>query len=281
MNLMRIKNVLVYAINLLQPLNITNPASEARLLLAHVLGKRQEYIITHGEQVLNEEEQEKFESFLKRRSNFEPIAYILGFKEFYGRDFIVNNQVLIPRPDTEILVEAVLATAANKQDVLELGVGSGCISVTLKSEAPHLNITATDISKEALKIAAQNARKYSVEQGIELIESNWFTSLTGQKFDIIVSNPPYISDSEQELIAKETILHEPHRALFAGNKGLQAYEIIAANAKGFLKPQGEIFIEIGFKQAQAVEQIFNSQGFELVQSYKDLAGCVRVLRFRL
>jgi len=278
-SLVNIKTALSYGTNLLQHLGITNPIFEVRLLLAHVLGKTQEYIIIHGERELTREEQENFKGFLKRRSNHEPIAYILGHKEFYGRDFIVNNQVLIPRPDTEILVEAVLESAECKKDILELGVGSGCIAVTLKLEWSHLNVTATDISNAALKITEQNAQKHGIEQEIKLIESNWFATLVDQRFDIIVSNPPYIADNEKDLVAKETVFHEPHHALFANNNGLEAYEVIAANAKNFLYSQGEIFVEIGFSQAVQVERIFTEHGYKLMQLYKDLAGYIRVLRF--
>ncbi|AAY62195.1 protein-(glutamine-N5) methyltransferase, release factor-specific [Rickettsia felis str. Pedreira] len=303
-----IKQVLSKASDKLNKIGISSSQLEARILLRYVINKPIEYLLINLDEQLNEVEIEAFEKLLERRLKHEPIAYIIGIKEFYSREFIVNKHVLIPRADTEVLVDVCVhksslrATkrsvaisgilskiasstpmASSRNDeytkILELGTGSGCIAISLLCELPNARVVATDISLDAIEVARNNALKYHVTDRIQIIHSNWFENLGKQKFDVIVSNPPYISTDEKPEMALETLNHEPYIALFAEEDGLQAYRIIAENAKKFLKPNGKIVLEIGFKQEEAVTQIFLSNGYNIESVYKDLQGHSRVILF--
>jgi release factor glutamine methyltransferase len=248
---------------------------EARILLSHATGYSQEYLIGHSDETISPEIMESFYRFVERRLNKEPIAYILGYKEFYGRKFFLDKNVLIPRNDSEVLIDAVLGCEG--QNILELGVGSGCLIITLLLEIPNAKGVAVDISKEALEIAQKNMIQYNLEDRCKLIHSNWFENIDG-KFDIIISNPPYISENDQSIMAEETLLYEPKAALYADNNGYEAYEIIATHLKNFLKPSGSLFLEIGINQEAEIERIFCEFGYSIARKYKDLSGIVRVLR---
>ncbi len=305
-----IKQILSNATDRLNKIGISSPQLEARILLRHVINKPIEYLLINLDEQLNEAEIEAFEKLLERRLKHEPIAYITGVKEFYSREFIVNKHVLIPRSDTEVLVEIVLGLlkpslratersvaisgilpeiasstpmASSRNDeytkILELGTGSGCIAISLLCELPNANVIATDISLDAIEIIKSNAAKYEVMDRLQVIHSDWFENLGKQKFDLIVSNPPYISHNEKSEMAIETINYEPSIALFAEEDGLQCYKTIAGNAKQFLKPNGKIILEIGFKQEEAVTQIFLDQGYNIENVYRDLQGYSRVILF--
>jgi|GEM_PF-50633 len=302
-----IKQVLSRAADKLNKAEIKSPQLEARILLQHAINKPHEYLLANSDQQLNQTEIAEFEKLLERRLKHEPIAYIIGVKEFYSREFIVNKYVLIPRSDTEILVDVVLqyyyrhyqchsligGNLEKKQldfvvkpqngnfHILELGTGSGCIAISLLLELPGSKVTATDISFEAIEVAKSNAVKHGVTDRLQIIHSDWFENLEKQKFDIIVSNPPYISIDEKPEMALETISHEPHLALFAEEDGLQAYRIIAENAKRFLKPNGKIILEIGFKQADKVSQIFLDYGYVIDNIHQDLQSHNRVIEISL
>jgi release factor glutamine methyltransferase len=295
---MNIKELLIYATSKLQEVGIKSANLESRILMQHVTGKSIEYLLARSEERLTELEQIIFKNLVNRRILLEPIAYIIGYKEFYGYQFIIDNKVLIPRQDTEILVDAILKdvitdpinipshsrvdgnldTCIRSYDIkeelaiLELGTGSGCIALSLLLEMPNSNVTATDISNEAVAIASQNAIKYKVSDRLKIINSNWFENLEKQKFDIIVSNPPYISFDDTVYMSPETLKYEPYLALFAEDNGLVSYYIIAKEAKGFLKQNGKLFLEIGFNQLAAVTEIFVSYGYTVKQVYKDLEG---------
>lgn len=280
-----IKQYFLYAVDKLKKINITNPHLEARLLLKHATDKSSEYILMHGEEILSKEIITILEEILTKRLNFKPIAYITGIKEFYGYEFIVNEHVLIPRPETELLLERVLSSATcllnklstNDFKILELGTGSGCIAITLLLTLQNIKVVATDISEKALKVSLNNAIKHNVTDRLALIHSNWLQKLDKQKFDIIVSNPPYIAVNETSNIATETLHYEPHLALFAENNGLKCYEIIARNAKNFLKQNGKLFLEIGYKQQKDVTEIFQNYGYAIDHVHYDLQNYPRVL----
>ncbi|KJV81744.1 protein-(glutamine-N5) methyltransferase, release factor-specific [Rickettsia hoogstraalii str. RCCE3] len=311
-----IKQILSKATDKLNKIGINPPQLEVRILLQHVINKPIEYLLINLDEQLSEAEIEAFEKLLERRLKHEPIAYITGVKEFYSREFIVNKHVLIPRNDTEVLVDVVLdllkehiyksslrATersvaisgslleiasstpmASSRNDgnnikILELGTGSGCIAISLLCELPNARVVATDISLDAIEVARNNALKHHVMDRIQIIQSNWFENIEDQKFDFIVSNPPYISHSEKSEMAIETINYEPSIALFAEEEGLQAYILIAKNAKQFLKPNGKLALEIGFQQEEAVTQIFLNHGYNIESVYKDLQGHSRVILF--
>ncbi|HJD62953.1 MAG TPA: bifunctional peptide chain release factor N(5)-glutamine methyltransferase PrmC/tRNA (guanosine(46)-N7)-methyltransferase TrmB [Rickettsia endosymbiont of Degeeriella rufa] len=286
----------------LQQIGVSNPKLEARILLQHAINKSYEYLLANPEKQLNQLEIETFEKALAKRLKHEPIAYILGTTEFYSREFIVNKHVLIPRNDTEILVDAVLqchsragGNPEKKQldsvvkprndikssNILELGTGSGCISISLLLELPNSQITATDISIDAIEVTKSNAIKHNVTDRLQIIYSDWFESLKKQKFDLIVSNPPYISINEKPEMAIETINYEPSIALFAEEGGLLSYKIIAENAKKFLKQNGKIILEIGYKQADQVSQIFLDHGYVIDNIHQDLQSHNRVIEISL
>ncbi|WP_341760962.1 peptide chain release factor N(5)-glutamine methyltransferase [Candidatus Tisiphia endosymbiont of Thecophora atra] len=295
---MNIKELLIYATSKLQTVGIKSANLESRILMQHITGKSIEYLLARSEERLTEAKQIIFKNLVNRRILLEPIAYIIGYKEFYGYQFIIDNKVLIPRQDTEVLVDAILKdvitdpisipshsrvdwnldTCIHRYDIkeeltiLELGTGSGCIVLSLLLEMPNSNVTATDISNEAIAIASQNAVKHKVSDRFKIINSNWFENLEKQKFDIIVSNPPYISFDDTVYMSPETMKYEPHLALFAEDNGLASYYIIAKEAKRFLKQNGKLFLEIGFNQLAAVTEIFVSYGYTVKQAYKDLEG---------
>ncbi|MDR0773854.1 MAG: peptide chain release factor N(5)-glutamine methyltransferase [Rickettsia sp.] len=271
---MNIKELLIYATSKLQTVGIKSANLESRILMQHITGKSIEYLLARSEEGLTESEQIIFRNLVNRRILLEPIAYIIGYKEFYGYQFIIDNTVLIPRQDTEILIDAILSDIKTNAElaILELGTGSGCIALSLLLEMPNSNVIATDISNEAIAIARQNAIKHKVSDRFKIINSNWFENLEKQKFDIIVSNPPYISFDDTIYMSPETLQYEPHLALFAEDNGLASYYIIAKEAKGFLKQNGKLFLEIGFNQLAAVTEIFVSYGYTVKQVYKDLEG---------
>lgn len=279
-----IKQVLNVAIDKLHKIGISSPQLEARLLLQHAINKPLEYLLINLDERLNKSELVAFEVALERRLKHEPIAYITGVKEFYSREFIVNKHVLIPRSDTELLVDTILQCHSHKSGndiILELGTGSGCISISLLLELLNSKIIATDISFNAIEVAKNNAVKHEVIDRLQIIHSDWFENLENQRFDFIVSNPPYISTTEKSAMATETINYEPHLALFAEEDGLQAYPIIAKNAKKFLKPTGKIILEIGFNQADKVSKIFLDYGYNIDNIHKDLQGHSRVIEISL
>ena len=303
-----IKQTLSDATDKLNKIGINSSQLEARILLRHVINTPLQYLLIKLDEQLNQSEIEAFEKLLERRLKHEPIAYIIGVKEFYSREFIVNKHVLIPRGDTELLVDIVVALVkrchyresrnpvnhymdpylrgydteglqTNNIQILELGTGSGCIAISLLCELPNANVIATDISLDAIEVARNNALKHHVTDHIQIIHSNWFENIENQKFDFIVSNPPYISNTEKSEMAIETINYEPHLALFAEENGLQSYKTIAENAKKFLKQNGKLALEIGFKQKETVMQIFLDQGYNIESVYKDLQGYSRVILF--
>lgn len=278
-----IKQILSNATDKLNKIGINSPQLEARILLQHVINKPIEYLLINLDEQLHKTEIEAFEEVVERRLKHEPIAYITGVKEFYSREFIVNKHVLIPRSDTEVLVDVVsqyhsrVGENPKKISILELGTGSGCIAISLLLELPNAKAVAIDISLDAIEVARNNALKHHVTDRIQIIHSDWFENIENQKFDFIVSNPPYISQTETANMAVETINYEPLLALFAEQEGLQAYYIIAQNAKRFLRPSGKLIIEIGYLQAEVVSKIFNDYGYIIDHIYKDLQGYTRVL----
>jgi len=258
-------------------LQLITPSLEARILLSHASGLSQEYLIGHGEDELSDEIYNIFLNFVERRKRLEPIAYIIGRKEFYGRDYKVTKDVLIPRPDSETLIDVVLQDANDEASILELGVGSGCLVLTLLSELKKTRALGVDISQAALDVAALNAVVLGVQDRCKFVLSNWFENVSG-RYDIIISNPPYIEENERSMMAPETLIYEPRLALFGG---LEPYRIIAFEAHKFLSENGKIYVEIGINQAQQVEDIFFHQGYKVAGKYQDIEDRMRVISFAL
>ena len=234
-----------------------------------------EYLLDPDKQ-LTASEYELFDGFLKRRMQHEPCQYIIGHTEFYGLSFLVNEHVLIPRQDTELLVEEALKTTAEDSAVLDLCTGSGAVAVAIKHTHPGAAVTALDISKEALETAKKNAEQNGCE--IEFLLSDLFEELGAErKFDVIVSNPPYISETEYETLMPEVKDHEPSLALLAGEEGLDIYRRLITEAPRYLVKGGALLVEIGCSQAEAVSRLFKENGFKEIKVIKDLAGLDRVV----
>lgn len=253
------------------------PTSEARLLLAHVMGKPAAWLLAHDEQTLPAETLAAFQALLQRRAAGEPVAYLLGRREFYGRDFSVSPAVLIPRPETEFLVEFALKKvgAGDTATILDLGAGSGCIAITLALECPGAQVTAIDASPAALAVAQENARRLAPQATVRFLASDWFSALAGERFDLIVSNPPYIAAADPHL-AQGDLRHEPRTALASGADGLDAIANIIALAPEHLTPGGGLWLEHGYDQAAAVRALLAAAGFTAIEQHRDLAGIVRI-----
>jgi release factor glutamine methyltransferase len=258
---------------------IAGPRLDAELLLAHALGMDRVKLYCSLEQPLHEKEISVFRELIRRRQSREPVAYLLGVKEFYGLEFQVSPAVLIPRPDTETLVECALDWLREhpKALVCDVGTGSGAIAVALAANAPLCKVAATDSSREAIDVAVQNADKHRVNDQVEFFHCEFFDD--GEKpFDLIVSNPPYIPDADKETLEPEIIKYEPHQALFAGPTGLDAIESLIPKAQERLSPGGALMIEVGKGQGEIVSnQIANLGVFGNIEVIKDLAGIGRVV----
>ena len=254
--------------------NDTNlPLSEIRLLVMFVLNKTRIELITQSDYVLSPSELKSITQLMMRRIQGEPIAYLLGEREFFGINLHVTPDVLIPRPDTELLVELALKFAPRNGDLLDLGTGSGAVAIAINHERCDLNVTATDISVPALEIAKQNA--VQLECPIAFIQSDWYENLTNSQWDIIVSNPPYIPKNDPHL-SQGDLRFEPQHALTDNADGLSAYYYIIDGATIHLKPNGWLLLEHGYAQAPQVRAILEQFGFKTVTSWRDLAGIERV-----
>ena len=257
--------------------NIDNARLDAEILLAHVLKYERVFLYVNYEQPLTAVELADFKKLIIRRVAGESIAYILGEKHFMHYKLKVNSSVLVPRPETELLVEAVLNTYNEPNlQVLELCTGSGAIAVSLASYRKTWQVTATDISEDALQVAANNVSSLQVDSQVSLVRSDMFVDIPTKMYNIIVANPPYIPETDRAILSKEVLL-EPHIALFAPEKGLYFYKIIAANAGRYLASSGGIFLEFGIGQAMAIKEIFAQQGFSDIKILRDYADIERIM----
>lgn len=251
-----------------------SPALDARLLLAHVLAKPTSYLFTWPEQALTPEQAAHAQAALKRRLNGEPVAYILGEQEFFGRNFLVTPATLVPRPDTELLVERALALAPeNTTQVLDLGTGTGAIALSLALEKPQWQVTAVDNSPQALAVAEQNQARLGVTH-CTLLLSHWFAQVE-QRFHLIVSNPPYI-DPQDEHLTQGGVRFEPHSALVAEERGLADLSHLASTAQEFLHPGGLMMLEHGYDQGEQVRALMQAAGWQHVQTEQDYGGRDRI-----
>ena len=253
---------------------------ECAWLLAHILAMNHLTLKYKPEQLLTPEQQNLFLTKIERLKQGEPLAYVVGEQDFWSLNLKVTPATLIPRPDTEILVEQALALIDSSQNltVLDLGTGSGAIALSIAKERPNATVIATDFSVEALKIAQQNAVLNSIDN-VQFMQGSWYDALPNQqRFDVIVSNPPYIDEHDQHLA---DLTHEPMSALTAKNNGLADLEIIIAQASQWLNAKGWLLVEHGYDQAQAVQQLFLQAGFSGVNTVKDYGGNDRVTIGRL
>ncbi len=261
----------------LKKTDIDNPVREVRLMLAAILDATHEQILFNPPQNLTLDQVKQLTEWVQRRSEGEPLAKIIGRKEFWGREFKVTKDTLDPRPDSETLIEAVLNLAPHaSQRILDLGTGTGCLVLTLLAERPNWTGTAVDFSAAALAVARENANHLNLLSQLTFVESDWFKAVDGV-FDLIISNPPYIG--RDEVLSVET-LYDPESALFSDEAGVADYRQILASAPKFLAPQGILVFEIGYRQAQVVTEIAEMYGFQLFSLHKDLAGHDRCLVFK-
>jgi release factor glutamine methyltransferase len=252
--------------------------SDAEVLLSFILQtKRSKLTFVHN-QILSSDQLHQFEKYILRRSKGEPVAYITGYSGFMEFEFKVNENVLIPRPETELLVEAVLNLATKKEslEILDLCTGSGCISISLARMGAFKSITATDINKYALEVAKENAKLNCVEN-ITFIESDIFTNLKQKKFDIIVSNPPYVTEEEYMSLERD-LMYEPKLALTAKDDGLFFYSEIAKNAKKFLNNNGYILLELNPNKVNQIKQLFIDNNFKEIEILKDYSKLPRIFK---
>lgn len=255
---------------------VENPRLDAEVLLSHILGMDRLHLYVQFDQPLEKEELTAYRELVKKRAMRIPVAYILGMKEFMGLEFQVNPAVLIPRPDTEILVETVLRFVREEDQILDVGTGSGAIIISLLQRLSQAKGIGIDLSKDALTVAAKNAKHHGVTERLELIQSDLFQQLQGQSFEVIVSNPPYIPDGEREELQAE-VKQEPDMALFGGPDGLIFYRQILLKAKPFLRIGGKLIFEVGIHQARQVVKLGEEQGYVLQEIVKDYAGIERVI----
>lgn len=273
--------VLALPVNVADALSVARahlPALEAEVLLAFAMEKPRAWLKAHGEAALEPAIAQRFVGAVEARASGVPVAYITGEREFYGLPFAVTPAVLIPRPETELLVEYVLATLkeAPRANVLDLGTGSGCVAIAIKHTCLEAHVSAIDSSFGALRVAGRNVeRLLGDEAAIELLRGSWFGPVYGRVFDVIVSNPPYVAQDDPHL-AQGDVRFEPRTATAAGEQGLDALELIIASAPSYLVPGGLLAVEHGFDQAEAVRELFAYAGFQGVGSRPDLAGIERV-----
>lgn len=273
----QVKDLLRRAVEMLTAAGCDTPALDARLLLQSAGGLTREDLILDPEREVPAEKAVQFRTFIARREAREPVSRILGQREFYGRVFHVTPAVLDPRPDTETLVDAALEVLPSKARIFDLGTGSGAIIITLLAERPDASGLATDISEEALDVARSNAERLGVAPRLRFAQGSWFAAAEG-RFDLIVSNPPYIPAADIAGLAPDVRNFDPVTALLGGSDGLDPYREIASGALDHLGPQGQVLVEIGAGQADAVERIFENTGLVPAQRYCDLGGHVRCLR---
>ena len=268
-----IKVLLAHAI---EQLNNEEASLEANLLLQHILNVNRAWLIAHAEDILTTEQDAIFEALLQRRLNGEPIAHILGSREFFGLNLKVTADTLIPRPDTETLVEAALEKIPKTAQarVLDLGTGTGAIALALAKHCPQAHVTAVDFSENALTVARENAENLSTPN-VSFMHSHWFSALNNQQFDLIVSNPPYIAEHDPHLTQGD-VRFEPKSALTSGADGLNDIRHIIAHAPQHLRPSGWLMLEHGYDQAEAVAKLMAEAGFTEIAHAQDLAGIQRV-----
>lgn len=272
---MILREVLMEGTRALRDAGIPGPERDARLLLAEAIELPVARLTLEPDWPVTTDQLTVFHRFLARRSAREPVSRILGRRAFWGRDFEVTPDVLDPRPETETLIaEALKGKPASR--LVDLGCGSGIIGVTLLSEWPNATGVCCDVSAPCLEVTRRNAKTHLVEDRLVVIQSDWFKNLSGT-FDLIVSNPPYITEEEMSHLDPDVALHDPHLALTPGGDGLSPYRILADGCADFLAPNGRILVEIGWKQGADVAEIFRSSGLVDVKVFTDLDGRDRVV----
>jgi len=275
-----IAEILKEAASELDNAGVPEARREAGSLLSFILGKDRTFLISHAEDETDENSFVQFREFVERRAAGEPLQYITGVQDFYGREFHVTPDVLIPRPETELLVEAALQKVGDTApSICDVGTGSGCIAVTLLCELVNARAVAIDKSPPALEVAKLNAQKHSVAERALFVISDCFDTLDSREydFDLIVSNPPYVAAAALEGLQREVRDHEPLVALSPGGDGLGVIRRLIDEGPAFIKPNGHLLMEIGFDQGEAVESLVRNSAWSLQEVRPDLQGIPRIV----
>jgi release factor glutamine methyltransferase len=260
----------------LEELMLSMDRTDAVVIMSEVLGVNRAWIAANPMRLLTESQDARMDMLAAQRAMGRPVAYLLNRREFYGRDFALDSAVLIPRPETETLVEAALARMAPRDSCVDLGTGSGAIAVTIACQRPEARVVATDASDAALRVARGNAERHHCAERIEFLAGSWYEPLAGRRFDVIVSNPPYIAAGDPHL-GKGDLRFEPAGALTDGSMdGLDSIRAIVAGAAAHLVKGGWLLFEHGYDQAQAARGLLEAAGFASIVSLSDLAGIPRV-----
>jgi release factor glutamine methyltransferase len=267
---MNIENTLNKGINILQKNKIPNPQLDSEILLSNLIKKDKKHIILNPKELLNLEQLDKFKNLIERRKTGEPIAYLINKKEFWKDEFFVNKDVLIPRPDTELIIEQVLKIySKNAQlQVLDIGTGSGCILLSILKERINFYGTGIDISKKSINVSKFNAKQLNLTNRVKFFHSGVDNFKIG-KYDLIVSNPPYIELLNLKYLEKDVVNFEPKLALSGGFDGFSKIRKVINKAKNLIKKNGKFILEIGFNQKNKVKQILKKEGFYVNKAIKD------------
>ena len=277
-----IAEAILQGANKLRKAGVPEARREAGSLLAFLLDKDRTFILSHADHTISSEQETIFEEFLNARAGGEPAQYITGRQDFYGLEFEVTPAVLIPRPETELLVEAAIKLVGAEETIsfCDVGTGSGCIAVTLLHQLPLARAMAVDVSTEAVAVARRNAARHQVTDRIEFLLSDCFESVAPQTFDLIVSNPPYVAEEALATLQREVRDFEPRVALTAGADGLDVIRRLVADAPEYLRPDGYLLFEIGFDQHEVVGGLIDANVWELLDIHQDLQGIPRTVALR-
>jgi len=267
---MNIENILNEGINILQKNKIPNPQLDSEILLSNLIRKDKKHIILNPKELLNSEQLDKFKSLIERRKKGEPIAYLINKKEFWKEEFFVNKDVLIPRPDTELIIEQVLKIYSKDEQlqVLDIGTGSGCILLSILKERPNFYGTGIDISKKSINVSKFNAKQLNLMNRVKFFHSSVDNFKIG-KYDLIVSNPPYIELLNLKYLEKDVVSFEPKLALSGGLDGFSKIRKFINKADTLIKKNGKFILEIGFNQKNKVKKILKEEGFYVNKAIKD------------
>ena len=270
---MNIQSALTEGLNILKNKSILSAKLDSEILMAKALGKNREYIILNNDKILKEQNLEYFKKLVQERATRKPIAYLLNKKSFWNSEFYVNKNTLIPRPDTEIIIEQVLKFTKHKNylNILDIGVGSGCILLSILKERKNFYGTGIDISRNSLDICKMNAKKLRLDKRVKFFKSD-VDKFTIGKYDLVVSNPPYISRCDLKYLENDVIKFEPKLALDGGLDGLSVIRKVIKKSSELLKKNGKFILEIGFDQKNKVIKLLNNKGFYINSTVKDLAN---------
>ena len=267
---MNIENVLIKGINVLQMSRVLNPQLDSEILLSNSINKDKKYIILNPKETLNKEQLTNFKNLIERRKKGEPIAYLINKKEFWNNEFFVNKDVLIPRPDTELMIEEILKMYSKNAQLqfLDIGTGSGCILLSILKERSNFYGTGIDISKKSIKVSKFNAKQLNLNNRVKFFHSSVDNFNIG-KYDVIVSNPPYIELLSLKYLEKDVVNFEPKLALSGGLDGFSKIKKVINKARVLIKKNGKFILEIGFNQKNKVKKILKEEGFYVNKAIKD------------